>query len=313
MDLVDAHTALRLATLSRHPWYVGSPGAHEALRERLAPIHREGTVCVAEHAGRVSGVLAWRHDPDQSQFGLPVSTVAIAYDERWDGAEGWLGSVLDRELPRMEADLDCLVDVAYREAFRALRARGVGLDSVQLLGDPREALARLTADREVPPLPDGLAIRPLERAQLNESVALFRDAFTREPQFCWFGADERHLARLHRALEQDLDEGVEGHFAMVRDGRVLGALDSTVRDDPFFGRLAGVGLVLAPELRGRGLLRPIYRHLLESMIDRAAVAFRGGTSQPPVMRLGRILGRPCAAWIMRRGAPFPASHFAAYL
>ena len=73
-ELLDAHTALRLATLSRHGSFVGGPGAHAFLRERIAPLHREGTVAHAEHEGRVVAVLAWRHDPDPF-FGVPVSTL----------------------------------------------------------------------------------------------------------------------------------------------------------------------------------------------------------------------------------------------
>lgn len=311
-ELLDAHTALRLATLSRHASFRG-PGAHAFLRERIAPLHREGSVQHAEHEGRLAGVLAWRHDPDHPQFGVPVSSVAIAYDAGWPGAERWLGEVLDRELPRMEADLDCMVDIHQPEAYRALAARGVGIDSIMLLGDPRAALARLLRDREVPPLPAPLAIVPLERAHVDEAVALFRAAFTAEPQYCWFGGNEQHLSRQREELEKELAEGTRGHRVMVDGSRVVGALGASVREDGLFGRTAGMSLVLAPELRGRGLLRPIYRHLLEHMIAEGAVTFRGGTSQPPVMRLGRVLGRPCVGAHMRRRNHFPASHFAQYL
>ena len=312
-ELLDAHTALRLATLSRHASFRGGPGAHAFLRERIAPLHREGSVRAAEHEGRLAGVLAWRHDPDHPQFGVPVSSVAIAYDAGWPGAERWLGEVLDRELPRMEADLDCMVDIHQPEAYRALAARGVGIDSIMLLGDPRAALARLLRDREVPPLPAPLAIVPLERAHVDEAVALFRAAFTAEPQYCWFGGNEQHLSRQREELEKELAGGTRGHRVMVDGSRVVGALGASVREDGLFGRTAGMSLVLAPELRGRGLLRPIYRHLLEHMIAEGAVTFRGGTSQPPVMRLGRVLGRPCVGAHMRRRNHFPASHFAQYL
>jgi GNAT superfamily N-acetyltransferase len=83
-------------------------------------------------------------------------------------------------------------------------------------------------------------------------------------------------------------------------------------DNPFFGPLAGMTLLLAPALRGRGLLRALYAHLLDQMIARGAHTFRGGTSQAPVMRLAVEMERPLQGWLLRRRAHFPVSHFGAF-
>jgi hypothetical protein len=309
--ILEAHVALRLTTLARHTALADRARAAGAIRERLAPLHHEGTVLCAEHRGRTVGVLAWRHDPDP-WCGVPVSSVALDYDPGWTGAEAWLANVLDRELPRMDADLELLLDASYRAAHRALCARGVRVDSLQLLGKPREALDRLRADRAIAPLPSGMAIEPLTAEHVDDVITLHRVVFTAEPQYCWFGADERWLRRRRDTLHAELDhEG--GHYVVVHRGRVLGHLGARVREDPCFGRTAGMILVLARELRGRGLLRALYAHLLESMIAQGATAFRGGTCQPPVLRLGLVMGRRLLHLVMRRGAFFPETHFAPYL
>jgi GNAT superfamily N-acetyltransferase len=312
--VLEAHADLRLAALGRHALFSPTPGARAHVLEKLGPVHREGTVRTAELGDRLVAVLAWRHDPDP-WYGQPVSTVALDYDPRWDGIVRWLDGVLDAELPRMVADLDLVLDARYREAYRALRKRGVGLDSLQLFGDPREGLSRLLADRDVPSDLSrwGFELTPLEPHEIDEVIALSRASFVREPQYCWFGANESFLVNKRAELERDLasdahvqrvvrtKDGIRGHFSA-----------SVRRDDPLWGPVAGMSLNFAPELRGRGMLRAVYRHLLEAAIDRGARAIKGGTSQPPVLHLAAVMRRPLHAVIMRRGAKTPEAHFAPY-
>ncbi len=312
-DLLDAHARLRVAARARQAGFIPSPEAEEATRERITPVHREGTVHAAKHTGRVAAVFAWRHDPSP-WYGAPVSSVLIDYELDVPHIDRWLAEVLDEELPRMEADLDLLVDASYVEALRALRARGVGVNSLQLAGDPKRALARLVA-RSDPPRdlsPWGVTLEPLTPERLDESLALHRETFAAHPEHCWFGANDAHLARMRRLSTEDLDRPEHLQRALIGDGRLLGHLSASVRPDPSFGRVAGMSLVLAPSLRGRGILRSLYRLLLEGMVARGAQSFRGGTSQPAVIRIGAEMGRPLHAYVMRRRTFFPDAHFAPY-
>lgn len=313
--LLEAHADLRLAALARHELFVGGIGARAHVIERLLPIHREGTVRVAESRGRAVAVLAWRHDPEP-WYGQPVSSVALDYDARYPRIEAWLDEVLDVELPRMEADLDFLLDANYREAFRAFRARGVGIDSLQLFGRPKEALARLLADRDVPrDLSQwGVSSEPLTPELIDAVLALSRETFRREPQYCWFGANEAFLRYKKAELERDLAHASHVQRVLFRDGRVVGHCSASVRpDDPLWGPIAGLSLNLVPELRGRGMLRALYRDLLEAAVERGARAMKGGTSQPPVIHLAALMKRPLHALVLRRNARTPESHFAPYL
>ena len=71
--------------------------------------------------------------------------------------------------------------------------------------------------------------------------------------------------------------------------------------------------MLAPALRGRGLLRGLYASLLDSMIEAEARVFKGGTCQPPVLRLAREMDRALFAIHLRRGARLPRAAFEGFL
>ncbi|MCZ7682917.1 MAG: GNAT family N-acetyltransferase [Sandaracinaceae bacterium] len=300
--ILEAHVDLRLAALARHAAFAGGDRAREWVRGKIEPLHREGTVRVADDGGRIRGVIAWRHDPSP-WYGAPVSSVAIDYDAC---DERWIEATLDEELPRMEADLDLVLDVAHTHAYRALRARGVGVGSVQLFGRPELALAKLGPASAVD-------LIPMQRAHVGGVIDLFRRTFEAEPQYCWFGANRGFLEHMQKEIERDLARTSHGQRVWLDGDRVVGHASATVRDDPLWGRTAGMSIAFAPELRGRGLLRGVYRHLLEAAVENGARTMKGGTSQPPVLRLAARMERPVYALVMRRAAAFPESHFAPYL
>ncbi|MEQ8722187.1 MAG: hypothetical protein RID81_12950 [Sandaracinaceae bacterium] len=299
--LLEAHAQLRRATYRRHPGYVDSEAATESIRAYLRPIHEEGRVAVHEEAGRVTAVLAWRHQED-AWVGEPVSQVAMDLES---APEHFRAATLDAELPRMEADLDLMLDAHHRATLEALLARGLGVDSIQLLGEPTRARAKL----EARPLPPGITVTPLEARDVEATLALHRETFAREPVYCWFGANPGFLASFEERLRSDR----EGHFVVRRDGAFAGHVSAAVKESPFWGRAAGMDLVLAPALRGRGLLRGLYASLLDSMIEAEARVFKGGTSQPPVLRLAREMDRTLFAIHLRRGATLPHAAFEGYL
>ncbi|MCB9592646.1 MAG: GNAT family N-acetyltransferase [Sandaracinaceae bacterium] len=306
--VLEAHVDLRLGN-ARHAPLAGSPRGRAAVRAVLERIHRDGRVCVADDGARVRAVLAWRDDPEP-WCGAPVCTVAIDHDSAFD-ARGWIADTLDAELPRMEAELDLHLNPVYRDVYRALVARGVGVGSVVLLGEPATALAALgdvggLAER-------GLEVMALEARHLDEALELTRAAFAAEPEHAWFGANEGFLAFLRSRLAGEIERPDHVQRVLLQNGRLLGHASASVDDDPLFGPTAGLGIVLAPELRGRGLSRPIYRALLEEAIAHGARLTKGMTSHPAVLRLGAVMGRRRIGLAMRRGATFGESHFAPYL
>ncbi|MBX3270559.1 MAG: hypothetical protein KF729_09875 [Sandaracinaceae bacterium] len=309
MDLVGAHVELRRAAIARHGFFEGPRApAEEKLGDYLAPIHAEGEVRALQRGGAIDAIVAWRFD-EASWFGTPVWTIAIDRREGADVAR-WLDATLAAVIPALEGELDLSVDAGCPEAYRALRRLGLGVDSVQLVGDVEAARARLGGGA----LPDGVTLAPMEEADVEPVLALYEETFRAAPEHCWFGAYPGYLEKQRAQLVAGLGDGTRTQTTLRTDRGVRGHASATVAlDNPLWGPIAGMSLCFAPELRGRGVLRPVYRHLLDAMHAAGARTFKGGTSQPPVLRLASEMGRELTAVNLRRDTPFGEAHFAPYL
>lgn len=299
---MNAHTFvdLRLRTLSRTPGLVaGSPS-----RSRLFEFHERARALT--HLHEVLGGDTPRaqlfafHDP-QAWFGGPCTPAFL--DRAPSDAEALV--FFDHLLSRHAAWLgpDSLLEVAADDLeLVALCVRhGFGVDSLILVGDPKIARARLP----FAPLPSDLALVPLELAHLDAVIALHSEVFGREPERCWFGANPRHLERVFRTLEADR----AGQLVLMSGERLVGHAGVEVKRAPMWGRVGGVELLLAPELVGKGLARPLYSALLDELVRTGCDTMKGGTNQPAVLHLGRVMGRPWHAFNLRREAPFTLEHF----
>lgn len=321
LALLDAWVERLRAAYAVHPAYRGGPGALAHHRRRTAGVlcraRLEGTVATRWIAGALTAVVTAHPEPD-SWFGAPTRPIAINCDPDDPGALDWVVEQVAALDPGPDADFAIF---AHERALvdRLMAAiPGLGIDSIVLLGETEAALDALVADRDPPPLEAfGLTAGPVETADEADAVtALTRDAFTCEPGWCWFGARPRNLARLRAGLlvgagGRDPDDLTE---VVRRDGRVVGCVQLDVeRDSALWGTLSGVGLVLHPDERGRGLLASLYRRAFERLRAAGVPRFKGGTSQPPVMRLGRLMGRTLHAVHLRVGATFPRGHFAEWL
>jgi len=301
----DAFVAWRLASLGASPGFIGGQAARDRLRGYLA---RPGAVHhVVRDGRRAIGQLFFVRDPD-AWFGGPVVIAWIDRDPSCDRALDPLLSLVDAHAAAL--DDATLLELRADDAplLAGLVARGFGVDSVIQLGDPRAALVALGPAEARDPLAErGLALRPLTAERAPEIVALHRAVFSAEPAWCWFGAYPTHLARMARHLAEDPG----GHFALVdaRQDRVVGHLGAELSETPEWGATGGLELVLTPALRGQGLARSLYRAALRSLVVRGARVIKGGTSQPAVMALGRLMQRPWHTLNLRRGAAFTVDHF----
>lgn len=320
-DGSDDFVRLREAALAATPGYLGGPGA----RARLIAFYERARALDLTHVriGRggpvvrggdaIAQVVIFR-DPE-AWFGGPV---VIAFVDREPGDAGALAPILaalDRHAARLGDDTLIEIRADDGPLLAELALRGFGIDSVIQLGDPVRALDALTGG-STPPAPAtrlaeaGLALVPLAARHADPVVALHREVFSAEPDWCWFGAYPSHLRRLRDHLLRDR----EGQFAIVdRRDLVVGHLGAELdRDNPYWGPVGGLELVLAPDWRGRGLARALYLAALRSLVTRGARAIKGGTAQPGVLALGRVMGRPWHSFNLRRGTRFALEHFLAF-
>lgn len=322
--LLDELTALRLATLQRHAAFrVESAQAQAQVQAalRTALTHLED--------GR--GELLVRRDAASGHLIAAVGLYEVA--RGWHGHRAQLGVVEHvpgdpaaiafvcealRELcPQFDPQhLELSISAAYPEVRRCLLELGVGIDSVDLLGEPRRALARLVARYDPPRSLEHLGLR-IERlrdpALAAETVALQLDFFRRHPEYCWFYAYPGFAERQAESLAEQLDSNLHYVIRTTR-GELGGSFCASLEpDNALWGYTAGMDLMLCEALHGQGIAKTIYRILLEGLVERGVEVFKGGTAQPAVLGLARLMKRPLLNILMRLGTRFAPSHFAAVL
>lgn len=320
--LIEAWIGLNDAALSTVPRYRGGPMARRHIREfvtsAVCRARLEGQLSTRVVDGRLTAAVAAYPDPG-SWYGVPVHAVAVTIDDAAPGAAGWLVERL-RALAaeRGVVGLDLHLYTAWRRAIDAVLSAelGLGIDSVVLVGATEPALAALVAKYDPPRDLSVFGLdagRPRDVAEVDAVVALERRVFERWPAYCWFGASPQALARTRGTLLDALRG--EGGMSVIRRGdEALGYVHFGVEHDaPFWGPAAGVGLLLDPSLWGRGLVKTLYRVGLERLVEQGVGVFKGGTAQPPVLGLGRLMGRAALGVHLRAGVPFDRAHFQGFV
>ncbi len=323
--MADDHALLRgwveLARRSYaiHPEYQGGEAALGKHRRAVADF-----ICRGRIAGEVRALWAGErlraavscYPEVDSWFGQPRRTIVFNRDPGDDDAGRWLvAQVADLGV---DPHTDIIALASDRSLVDPLLAAcpTLGVDSVILLGQPRIALDALVAARDPAPYEaHGLSVGPVaDMAEVEALVKLSRDVFSAHPEWCWFCDGARQLSREMAGLMLALDGEPDDLTEVIRaDGEPVGMAQVHLEDNPLWGRCAGFGLLLHPRLWGRGIVKSMYRRMLERLVQSGALMFKGGTSQPPVMHLGRLMKRPLHGIHLRAGAPLPRDHFAPYL
>ncbi len=304
-----------------HPEYTASAAAAQRHRQavvdficrgRISGVVRARWYSDAAGGTRLGAALATYPEPD-SWYGVARRPIMFNRDADDPGAVDWLVEQIRDVGVGPETDV-FVFDADRPMVDRLLTAcPGLGIDSVVLLGDVAPCLAALKAERDPASMQArGFSMGPLAgMGDVDRLVGLTRDVFAAHPGWCWFGTTGLQLARERQGLMRSIGGGDPDDLteAIRHDGEVVGMVQAHIEDNPLWGRLAGVGLLLDPRFWGQGLLGPMYRRLLERLAAAGVQRIKGGTSQPPVMRLARLMGRPVHGVHLRYAAAFPRRHF----
>ena len=266
-------------------------------------------------------IMYWKQE--KSWYGPPIQTCTLDFDWKEQSAISWVTQKLFYLQSELHGDCELMLSAHYASILGVALNVGFKIDSVLLLGHPQTSLQHLIEDK-APSDHLGfmnLSIYPLNsQKEIRAIVKLKKNYFTDHPEFCWFGADERHLHKCQQDLSHALRQSKRGQtsdlyaWVIYREQEVLGYFSfQTQSDHPLWGHYAGLDIVLHPRIQKRGVVKTIYRLMLEQMIIQGVQIYKGGTSQPAVMGLGRLMQRPLFSWILRKNAVFDPSHFALYL
>jgi len=264
-----------------------------------------------EPEGELQAFIAWG---DDTWCGVRTQRFIIEYVPDRTDALAWVLSTLTDLRDIIGPDADIQVSAAHVPVMEQLLAMGLGSEAVILMGDPRTALTRLveTCDPPVEAGP-GLLIRQLQPDQIEETCRLRARVFTAEPAYCWFGMQPAFLEMTRTQIAEDLASAIPSYRAIMEGDQLVGFFGADVGSDPRWGKVAGLDLVFDVSIRGRGLVKTAYRIMLTDFVRAGVDVFKGGTSQPAVMSLGRLMGRTLRAVALRRNAAFEPRHFASWL
>ncbi len=325
-SLLYTLAALRFQAHTSYPEHRSDARAFEVTRSfleggyRLIQAGAEGDLLTYTRGEQVRGYLMhWRQQ--ESWYGAPTHTCALDFDWADPDAARWATRAL-LEIP-LSDEAELMLSARYAPLLGVALGAGLKLDSVVLLGDPKRSLERLMSSYAPPPHLGAmnLELRPLSKqTEVDLTVALKQRYFTAHPEHCWFGANERVLKRAQEELSEALRATRRGErpparaWVLYREGSFMGCFSyADTPSHPLWGSLAGVDITLHPLIQRRGVVKTAYRVMLTAMIEAGVQVYKGGTSQPAVMALGRVMGRPLFSWVLRRRAALPARNFSPYL
>ena len=320
MRSIQPHEIARLweQELRTHRAFAAGTRARAALeRLCLGALERArhcGDIRVFAPDGEARAVLiCGAHDSEV--FGSTVDELKVHFAPGDEVARRWV----EVQLPSLSwaSDRTHTMSLAatHHALLPALLYHGLGIDSVELLGNTQTSLTRLV-ERYDPPgdfQAAGLRYVPLREDLLEAATALRETVFSRLPEYCWFGASEGHLRSYRTRMATEL-RGPHLWFALLEADRVVGVFGSSISPhNPLWGPRGGLEFIFDEKFCGRGLVKTAYRIGLEGLIDAGLPVYKGATAQPAVMSLGQLMERELQLVHLRSGAHFGREHFAPLL
>jgi hypothetical protein len=292
---------LRVRALARVPGFRRSP---ESLREQARPylsMPPDARVD-AYPSTRAPRALVVRGDVEDPWSGGTVHRVLLAQDRRSPRARRWLGDVLAELLADPPPGLELSLAAADREHLALVDDDVAHVHCAILAGRVHAARRGLgPVDVAGRLAEEGLALRRLRAADVDTVLGWKRSWFTAHPEFGSHCASPAYLEAERAEMAEELAAAEHDLWVLTRRGKPSGFFSFVPCESASWGRFGSLDLMLTAPLRGRGLARVAYAHMLERMRARGVVALRGGTSQPGVLHLARVMKRPTVAWVIKDG------------
>lgn len=224
----------------------------------------------------------------------------------------WLEKQIQKNKDFYNDRTEVFVSVNDKDLIKLFLQYGFNIDSVLQLGEVKSCYQNLM--HKLNPPKDfsawGLTVSRLRtRAEALAALKIEKREFSRNPQFGWFIGLPVVIRKRKKKLLKRL--GADGRYVLKnKKGKVVGFFSCEAGFQERFGTKAGLGLILSEEFQGKGLLKVIYRYILERLKKKNVRVFIGGTSQIPVMKLAKTMGRLNTVYILRYSKGyFPPEYF----
>ena len=309
-DTCDPVVQLRMEAYSSVSGFRTTSAAREKMRRYItagiASAWSNGALYGWHDATQHRCHLYWWHEA-YGFHGSPVQQIVLDWLPGDSAAEACALQALQDVLLEFGEHAEIQLLPHQYQATELLLKNGFSVLGEVLLGECHTALERLERRYSPSGTLDHLGLR-LERARPEDTEAILAlqvEVFTLEPWACWFGASEQYLNSIVRPMLDGRREAI--NYCIWEQDRLVGALGADIeRDNAYWGPIAGLDLVLHPDIQGRGVIKTGYRRLLRDLSDAGIQRFKGGTLQPAVQGLGQVMGRQrISTHLQRRSAPQP--------
>jgi hypothetical protein len=176
-----------------------------------------------------------------------------------------------------------------------LRKAGLQTRFEVLEGQTKAALKNLMAAKSPPSSLAhlGLEIRPITSIRsLAEMMKLQKVVSRSADRHVYFASSARQLRADRNEYKSILKDGSGLLLGVYRGKRLLGFMLASLHRAPGSRqKTGGFSFFLHPSIQGLGITKTGYRLMLEYLLKNKALAFHGGTSQPAILSLGKIMRR----------------------
>lgn len=213
----------------------------------------------------------------------------------------WFRVTLAKHQKHFDKRFNIFLPLEHPFLIKEFEKYGLEKDHYRIAARVDESLKKLDRVRD---MPEDLGFRfeevksvPRFRKSLRILFACIRE----NPDYYW----AQRWMRMHPPRRIQLFRSGEAtYFAITRIGqkKVLGHFGYTLyKNSAFFGDYALFEIAFLSEIRGIGLARIAYRHMLESLKKKKIKTYLGHSRNPIVLRIGKEIGRvPCALSLNRR-------------
>lgn len=303
-------------------WPRGVANLRKNIKKELKQVQANGTYSTFYENGKLLGYVSLKSGGSMTALAKDSSlkNLRLWVDPYSKTAMKWAACEI-QSLGRQWGDrFDCTVDYWCEPLLKEFERHGVYLSCVIIDGNVKQSLKRL--ERKYPSLRIqrenlDFQIRPMKSASdVEAAIKIIKKEFSRNPQFGWFVTHPSFLNEIRKEMKAGMKKKYTHDWVIVKKGKVLGQFGYTPTK-AFDGKTktASFGLNFSQAAQNQGLAKHAYQLMLTELAKQKYVYYCGGTAQPGVMKLAKIMGRQCYALelVAAKKRPFSRDYFKDWL
>ncbi len=315
--MINEMVRLQILQNKRHRGFINDAKSTKAIKKMMNKFYHQasegGIIESYWHRGKLQAIFLIFEEKDSS-LGKTEHKIYTAENPKSKKSWNWIKSNFKKYSNSYGKDTTFWLHGQDKPKLLFFEKIGFNIEALIQMGVPSVGLSKL--ERAYRPKDNfeefGLICDSIKtKGEVDEVMKIYKSYFTRNPQYCSFATNPGQLKSMREELTEAKRSG-DSHVYIIKDKKrkVLGMFSMSIGTDPFFGKRAGMEFVFSKTLIGKGFSKVAYKILLKKMIKEDVRYYFGGTSQPAVIKLGKLMERwPLGFFLSYGEGFFPRSHF----